>query len=124
MTKYRKKSSRFDWDNVKPQLPIDFGPQSNGEFFYEPDARDRLIEKVALEMAEENAKRAGLDRRSFLGWRRRFLRYSSWPAVATTARAARPAPVVAGTLVVSEAWARSRATSTAPVRSSIHRRCF
>lgn len=31
-----------------------------------PDDTDRLIEKVALERAEENAKRVGLDRRSFL----------------------------------------------------------
>ena len=66
MTRYHKKSSRFDWDNIKPQLPLDFGPQSNGEYFYVPDAKDRLIEKIALQMAEDNAKRVGMDRRSFL----------------------------------------------------------
>ena len=65
MTK-TKKSSRFDWDNVKPQLPINFGVRSNGEFYHEPDETDRAIEKVALQMAEVNAKRVGLDRRSFL----------------------------------------------------------
>ncbi|MGB5809038.1 MAG: hypothetical protein WBG86_00835, partial [Polyangiales bacterium] len=66
MTNYRKKSSEFDWDQIEPQLPIDFGPQSNGEFFHPADDTDRLIKKVALEMAGDNSKRAGLDRRSFL----------------------------------------------------------
>jgi hypothetical protein len=66
MSKFHKKSSRFDWDNVKPQLPINFGVDSNGEHYHPPTDRDRLIEKVALEKAEENAKRVGMDRRSFL----------------------------------------------------------
>lgn len=67
MTKHSKrKSSGVDWDNVKPELPINFGVNSNGEHYFPPDDTDRLIEKVALERAEENAKRVGLDRRSFL----------------------------------------------------------
>ena len=66
MAKYHKKSDGFDWSNVKPQLPINFGVDSNGEHFHLPTETDRLIEKVALEKAEENAKRVGMDRRSFL----------------------------------------------------------
>lgn len=61
-----KKSNRFDWADVKPQLPLNFGVRSNGEHFHLPDAKDRLIEKVALQMAADNAKRLGMDRRSFL----------------------------------------------------------
>jgi hypothetical protein len=66
MSRNKKKSGRFDWEKVRPQLPLNFGVRSNGEHFFVPDETDRTIEKVALEMAEDNAKRAGLDRRSFL----------------------------------------------------------
>lgn len=66
MNSHQKKSSRFDWDDVKPQLPLNFGVRSNGEYFHQPDARDHVTEKLALQMAEDNAKRVGMDRRSFL----------------------------------------------------------
>ena len=44
MANYHKKSSPFDWDNVKPQLPINFGVDSNGEHYHPPSDKDRLIE--------------------------------------------------------------------------------
>ncbi len=51
----------------KPQTPLNLGVRSNGEFLEAPTEKDRLIEKLTLEKAEANAKRTGLDRRSFLG---------------------------------------------------------
>ena len=46
MAKCHKKSDRFDWGSVKPQLLIDFGVDSNGEHFHRSTETDRLIEKV------------------------------------------------------------------------------
>jgi len=60
------KGNHFDWERVRPQLPLNFGVRSNGEHFHLPDDTDRKIGRVALEMADRNAKRAGLDRRAFL----------------------------------------------------------
>lgn len=70
-----RKSRRFDWDQIKPQTPLNFGVRSNGELFEEPSARDRLIERLVLERADRNARRLGVSRRSFL---------ASWAGMATT----------------------------------------
>ncbi len=51
----------------KPQTPLNLGVRSNGEFIEAPSKKDELVERLTLEKAEENAKRVGMDRRSFLG---------------------------------------------------------
>jgi hypothetical protein len=48
------------------QPPIWFGPMSNGEFFTPQTRRQRIIQKLALEKAAENANKLGMDRRNFL----------------------------------------------------------
>lgn len=60
-------SKTRDQSGSKPQTPINFGTRSNGEFFEAPTEKDALIEKLVLAKAEDNAKRLGIDRRSFLG---------------------------------------------------------
>jgi len=62
-------------DDLKPQLPLNLGVRSNGEFLQIPDARDRLVEQLVLERADANARHTGMDRRAFL---------ASWAGMATT----------------------------------------
>lgn len=48
------------------KAPIHLGPYSNGEAFFEPNARSKQIERLIFEKAEEGARRHGIDRREFL----------------------------------------------------------
>lgn len=63
------------YETAKPQLPLNFGTRSNGELLEFAGPRERLIERLVLERAEENARRLGMDRRAFL---------ASWAGMATT----------------------------------------
>jgi predicted TIM-barrel fold metal-dependent hydrolase len=53
-----------------PELPLEpplwFGNISNGEYFRFATRKDRLIRKMILEKADENARYIGMDRRQFL----------------------------------------------------------
>jgi hypothetical protein len=55
---------------TEPELPlkppIHLSPFSNGEVFFTPGPRERLIRKLILEKADEGARRHGIDRREFL----------------------------------------------------------
>ena len=65
---------RFKWLNLDKKTtpeprcepPIWLGNRSNGEYFEPQSPRDRLVRKLILERADENARRVGLDRREFL----------------------------------------------------------
>jgi predicted TIM-barrel fold metal-dependent hydrolase len=65
---------RFKWMNLgrksAPESPYEppiwLGNRSNGEFYEPQTARDRLVRKLILERADENARRVGLERREFL----------------------------------------------------------
>jgi predicted TIM-barrel fold metal-dependent hydrolase len=46
--------------------PLCLGSYSNGEYFHQETARDRRIRDAILREAEHNARRVGMDRRSFL----------------------------------------------------------
>jgi hypothetical protein len=48
------------------QPPIWLGSRSNGEFFHSQTPRERAMQKMILERAEEGARRLGVDRRQFL----------------------------------------------------------
>ncbi|HEY6559770.1 MAG TPA: amidohydrolase family protein [Polyangiaceae bacterium] len=48
------------------KTPIHLGDRSNGEYFWEASPQERLAEKLALEKAEEGARRYNIDRREFL----------------------------------------------------------
>src|SRR5687767_13344866 len=48
------------------KTPIHLGDRSNGEYFWEAGPQERLAEKLALERAEEGARRYNIDRREFL----------------------------------------------------------
>ncbi len=50
---------------LKPPIPF-LENYSNGEFFHEQTPRDRLINKLILEKADEKARKLGVDRRQFL----------------------------------------------------------
>ena len=50
---------------LKPPIPF-LENYSNGEFFHEQTPRDRLINKLVLEKADEGARKLGIDRRQFL----------------------------------------------------------
>ena len=47
---------------LKPPIPF-LENYSNGEFFYEQPPRDRLINKLILEKADEKSRKLGVDRR-------------------------------------------------------------
>jgi predicted TIM-barrel fold metal-dependent hydrolase len=53
-----------------PELPLEpplwFGNISNGEYFRFATKKDRLLRKMILEKADENARYIGMDRRQFL----------------------------------------------------------
>jgi predicted TIM-barrel fold metal-dependent hydrolase len=65
---------RYAWlDLMKKSLrdpelepPFWLGNHSNGEYFHQQTARERLIRKLILERADEGARRHGIDRRQFL----------------------------------------------------------
>lgn len=61
-----RKTQRIDWDNIKPQTPINFGVASNGEFFHPQTPKKKMIEDMVIERATANAERVGMDRRKFL----------------------------------------------------------
>ena len=46
--------------------PVWLGNRSNGEYYLPQTPRDRLVRKLILERADENARRLGLERREFL----------------------------------------------------------
>ncbi|HMJ12373.1 MAG TPA: amidohydrolase family protein [Polyangiaceae bacterium] len=48
------------------KAPIHLGDRSNAEYFYEATPQERLAEKLALEKAEEGARRYNIDRREFM----------------------------------------------------------
>lgn len=48
------------------KAPIQLGPFGNGEMFFTPGPKERLIEKLIFEKAEEGARRHNIDRREFL----------------------------------------------------------
>ena len=50
---------------LKPPIPF-LENYSNGEFFHEQTPRDRLINKLVLEKADEKSRKLGVDRRQFL----------------------------------------------------------
>jgi predicted TIM-barrel fold metal-dependent hydrolase len=52
----------------EPELepPFWFGNHSNGEYFHEQTARERMIRRLILERADEAARKHGIDRRQFL----------------------------------------------------------
>jgi predicted TIM-barrel fold metal-dependent hydrolase len=67
-------SFRLPWLRLRkktaPELPlkapIHLGPYSNGEVFFTPGPRERLIEQLIFEKAEAGARRHNIDRREFL----------------------------------------------------------
>lgn len=46
--------------------PLFLGNKSNGEFFHEQTPHERKVKKLILERCDENARRAGVDRRQFI----------------------------------------------------------
>jgi predicted TIM-barrel fold metal-dependent hydrolase len=46
--------------------PLCMGSYSNGEYFHQESARDRLLKRMILERADRNARKVGMDRRAFL----------------------------------------------------------
>jgi predicted TIM-barrel fold metal-dependent hydrolase len=48
------------------ELPLPLGARSNGEYFWPPNARERKLAKLILDMAAERARRMGVGRRAFL----------------------------------------------------------
>jgi uncharacterized protein len=68
------KKRKLPWLEMRrktdPELPLKgplwFGNQSNGEYFKPATARDRKVERLVLQRADENARRVGMDRRTFL----------------------------------------------------------
>src|SRR5688572_18219032 len=46
--------------------PIWLGNRSNGEYYFPETTRDRLVRKLILQRADENARRLGMERREFL----------------------------------------------------------
>lgn len=48
------------------QPPVALGPFSNGEFYLDASAEHRRLRARILQRADENARRAGMDRRAFL----------------------------------------------------------
>jgi predicted TIM-barrel fold metal-dependent hydrolase len=48
------------------ETPFWFGNHSNGEYFHEQTARERLIRSLILQRADEAARKHGIDRRQFL----------------------------------------------------------
>lgn len=48
------------------KAPIHLTPFSNGEIFFTPGPRERLVNDLILKKAEEGARRHGIDRREFL----------------------------------------------------------
>ncbi len=66
---------KFPWierlKKTDPELPLKppipgLENYSNGEYLYEQTDRDRLLNRLILEKADEKARRLGMDRRSFL----------------------------------------------------------
>ncbi len=51
---------------LRVQPPIALGPRSNGEFFLEQSPLQRRLHHEILRRADDNARRAGMDRRAFL----------------------------------------------------------
>lgn len=60
--KMRKKTS----PELPDKTPYWFGNLSNGEYFRSATARDRKVERLILQRADENARRVGMDRRDFM----------------------------------------------------------
>ena len=66
--------ARFDWlrrrKKTAPELPIEppfpLGNRSNGEYFTAASERERRARDLILRIADENARRLGLERREFL----------------------------------------------------------
>lgn len=50
----------------RPKLPFELGVRSNGEYLWLPSERDKRVAQAAHDLARDNAKRVGMDRRSFL----------------------------------------------------------
>jgi uncharacterized protein len=48
------------------KAPIHLGPFSNGEIFFSPGPKERLVNELIMRKAEEGARRHGIDRREFL----------------------------------------------------------
>ena len=65
---------RFPWLKMRkktdPEQPLNpplwLGHQSNGEYWRASTPKDRMIRKLILQKADENARRVGMDRRQFL----------------------------------------------------------
>jgi hypothetical protein len=65
---------RFPWLDLRkkshPERPLEpplwFGNISNGEYFRFATKKDRLLRKLILEKADENARYVGMERRQFL----------------------------------------------------------
>jgi hypothetical protein len=66
--------ARFDWirrrKKTAPELPVEppfpLGAHSNGEYLTLPSARERRTRELILRIADEKARRLGIERREFL----------------------------------------------------------
>ncbi len=63
----RRRAQRRADEHARPELPIPFGPVTNGEFVPDPPSRlDDDMTRAALELIDDAAHRIGMDRRDFL----------------------------------------------------------
>src|SRR5262245_20494343 len=71
MAKRRKsapwlKLGKKSGEELAEQPPIWLGSRSNGEYFHQQSQKERLIHRLTLERADEQARRLGGSRREFL----------------------------------------------------------
>jgi predicted TIM-barrel fold metal-dependent hydrolase len=87
-----------------PSLPLSVGPASNGEFVpHPPSQHDRDIVRATLALADDAARRAGMDRRRFLhtaGGVAALLGVFNLAACSSGRHSSRPRPTPGGTYVV------------------------
>ena len=74
---------------LKPPIPF-LENYSNGEFFHEQTPRDRLINKLVLEKADENSRKLGVDRRQFLASSAGMVSFQRSPATISCSASFQP----------------------------------